>query len=100
VFLIDELPDGFRIRSNPKYTQWPMNLSAEVAYADGSRRPAWSRHDFVLSNLPRSHDGSSKPEFGKNRFVCRDCGPDFSIEFTGFDSRRELVTNVKPFRNA
>lgn len=100
VFLIDELPDGFRVRSNPQYTQWPMNVSVEVAYADGSRRPAWSRHDFQLPSMTCVHSGSIRPEFARNKLVCRDCGPDFSIEFTGFDGRRELVTNVRPFRNA
>lgn len=100
IFLIDELADGFRIRANPQHEEWPMNVSAEVAYADGTGRPAWSKHDFQLTALPIQHEGSTKPEFGKNKFVCRDCGPDFSIEITGFDGRRELMTNVRPFRNA
>lgn len=100
VFIIDDLPDGFRVRANPQHADWPVNLTAEIAYADGSGRPGWSKHDFELQKLPRQHVGSKSPEFGKNKFVCRDCGSDFSIEFTGFDGRRELVTNVRPFRNA
>lgn len=99
VFAVQELSDGFRLRANEHYTGWPMSLRLEIAYADGSRRPKWSKYDFEFRQLRVQHIGS-EPEFNKNVVICRDCGPDFEIEIRGFDSRRELVTNVRPFRHA
>lgn len=100
VFLIDSLTNGFRIRGNSEYKGWPVNLRAEIAYADGSRRPAWSRHDFQLGKLDIIHEGSEAPSIQNNVLRCRECGPDFSIEVTGFDIKRELVTNVRAVRDA
>lgn len=100
VFLVDALEDGFRIKGNPDYPSWPVNLRAEIAYADGSQRPAWSRHDFQLAKLEIEHDGSETPSFKDNILRCRECGPEFSIEVKGFDTRRELVTNVRAVRDA
>lgn len=100
IFVVDDLPDGFRIRSNPQHSAWPVNLKAEVAYADGSRKPGWSRHDFQLQKLPIESTGGSALTFKDNTVSCRDCGPDFSVEIRGFDRRRELVTNVRATRNA
>jgi hypothetical protein len=100
IFLVDDLPDGFRIRANPKYQSWPVNLRAEIAYADGSRRPKWSRHDFELQKLKLEQMGSGDRAINNNVLICRDCGADFEIEVRGFDTRRELITNVRPFRNA
>lgn len=100
VFLVDTLADGFRIRGNPEYRSWPVNLRAEIAFADGSQRPAWSRHDFQLAKLDISHGGSEAPYFKDNVLRCGKCGPDFSLEVKGFDTRRELVTNVRGMRDA
>ncbi len=94
VFLVEDLKDGFKIRSNPEYTGWPVTLRAEIAYADGSRSPMWSKHDFSLPSMQIVHSGSHKPEFSKNVVRCNDCSGAFSIEIRGFDSRRELVVNL------
>ena len=99
-FLVDELNDGFRIRLNPEFMTRPVSMRAEVAYADGSRRPAWSRHDFSLNKMISDHAGSASPEVAKNILRCRNCSDDFSIELRGFDPRRELVTNVRAIRDA
>jgi hypothetical protein len=101
IFLVDELPDGFRVRANPEQTNWPANLRAEVVYADGSRKPKWSEYDFELSKLPTAQQGTAGTRtIAKNVMIVRDCGPDFQLEITGFDVRRELITSVKGFRNA
>jgi hypothetical protein len=101
IFHVDDLDDGFRIRANPGYAGWPVSLKAEVAYADGSRRPKWSRYDFELKKMPLTQTGAgAKADVKNNILVCRDCGPDFQLEIRGFDVRRELVTNVRPIRNA
>ena len=100
IFFIDDLPDGFRIRANKDYKNWPLNVRAEIAYADGSRRPAWSRHDFEVSRLGIEQHGDAKLEAKGNVIVCRGCGSDFSLAVTGFDARRELVTTIRSFTNA
>lgn len=101
IFLVDDLPDGFRVRANPAQTIWPANLRIEVAYADGSRSPKWSEHDFELGKLPTNQQGAAgKAGIAKNVMTIRDCGSDFQLEIRGFDARRELVTNVKGFRSS
>jgi hypothetical protein len=100
IFLIDDLKDGFRIRANPKYQSWPVNFRAEIAYADGSRRPKWSPFDFELQKMEVEQTGGGDREIKKNVLICRDCNADFHLEVRGFDTRRELITNVRPFRNA
>ena len=101
IFFVDELEDGFRVRANPAYTSWPVNLSVEVAYADGSRKPKWSRYDFELSKLGLVQRGKgAKVVLKQNVITCSGCGTDFGLEVRGFDSRRELVTNVRGIRYA
>ncbi|QKD00548.1 hypothetical protein EB235_02885 [Mesorhizobium loti R88b] len=101
IFLVDELPDGFRVRANPDQKSWPANMRAEIVYADGSRVPKWSEYDFALNGMPIVRYGTSGAlAIKKNVLTVRDCGPDFAIEIRGFDVRRELITNVKGFRDA
>ncbi|WP_421760315.1 hypothetical protein [Devosia sp.] len=101
IFIVDELPDGFRVRANKEQANWPANLWAQVAYSDGSRSPAWSEFDFDLNKLPTEQQGAAgKTTITKNVLIVRDCGSDFQMEIRGFDARRELITNVKGFRNA
>ena len=100
IFLVDELPDGFRVRANPGFTGWPVNVKLEVAYADGSRRPKWSRYDFEFGKLAIEKPSGVDAEIKNNTLTCRDCDSSFHLEVRGFDSRRELVTNVRAFRNA
>lgn len=101
IFLVDELPDGFRIRANPEQKKWPANLRAEIVYADGSRSPKWSEYDFELHKMQIDRQGAAgEVAIKKNVLTIRDCGDDFSIEIRGFDVRRELITDVKGFRNA
>ena len=100
VFLIDALPDGFRIRANPEYAQWPVNLRAEIAYADGSRKPSWSRHDFQINNLEIKQEGGGERTAKGNILICRECDSSFALAVQGFDQKRELVTNIRAFRNA
>jgi len=101
IFLVDELPDGFRIRANPEQKKWPANLRAEIVYSDGSRSPKWSEYDFELASMQVERQGvAGELSIKNNVLTVRDCGADFSIELRGFDVRRELITNVKGFRNA
>ena len=100
IFLVDGLPDGFRVRANPGFTGWPVDVKLEVAYADGSRRPKWSRYDFEFGKLAIEKPSGVDAEIKNNTLTCRDCDSSFHLEVRGFDSRRELVTNVRAFRNA
>ena len=56
-FRVDNLLNGLKIQGNHEYATWPINLTVKLAYADGSRRPAWSEYDFRLENLIVSHEG-------------------------------------------
>lgn len=56
---------------------------------------------FVRRLMPIVRYGTSGAlAIKKNVLTVRDCGPDFAIEIRGFDVRRELITNVKGFRDA
>lgn len=100
IFIIEELEDGFRIKANPEHTEWPMGFKVEVAYADGSRKPNWSRHDFQFRDLTIVNATGAKISSKDNILSGRDCKADFSLEVQGFDTRRELVTNLRPVRHA
>lgn len=99
VFRIETLDDGLRIRANPEFPDWPVNLLLTLAYADGSRRPSWSPYDFRLEDLSVKHD-DCKVDCTGNKLRATDCGPRTEIEITGFDTNRELETIIRPYRNA
>jgi hypothetical protein len=70
-----------------------------IAYADGSRKPAWTPFDFTPSELKTVHRGC-EISFEKNRLEAANCGADFSVEVTGFDANRELDTRIRAWKNA
>ncbi|NVP54729.1 hypothetical protein [Mycoplana rhizolycopersici] len=97
--VMETLPDGFRVAANPSYGDWPVNVSVTMAYADGTRKPAWSIYDFALENLsPQIADCDAN--FSNNKLTARNCGPAFAVEVTGFDVLRELDTHIKVWKNA
>ena len=51
VFKVEALTNGLRIRANPEFSDWPINSTVDLAYADGTRRPTWSPFDFKLEDL-------------------------------------------------
>ncbi|RYZ66051.1 MAG: hypothetical protein EOP09_13290, partial [Proteobacteria bacterium] len=57
VLVIETLSNGFRASANPDYEGWPVNVSISMAYADGSRNPDWSEHDFSPANLKFAGSG-------------------------------------------
>lgn len=97
--VMETLPDGFRMIANPSYLDWPINVSVTMAYADGSRKPAWSVYDFAPADL-NSKMSDCEPSFVNNKLTARNCGQSFAIEVTGFDALRELDTNIKVWKNA
>ena len=99
VFKVSTLSDGLRVRANPDYEDWPVNVTIGLAYADGSRRPSWSPYDFKLSDLKISHVDCDI-SFDKNKVKAVSCGPDSEIEITGFDTNRELDTSIRPWKYA
>jgi hypothetical protein len=98
--IVDTLDAGFRVRANPAFIGWPLAVRIEVAYADGSARPGWSRFDFRLSDLVISSSGCASPRMKDNVLSINDCGAGFIIDVTGFDANRELVTLVSSRRMA
>ena len=96
---IETLQDGFRVKANPKFSDWPVNVSLRIAYADGSRKPAWSELDFRPKDL-KSEAEDCEFEFLKNTIQAKNCGPDCHIEVTGFDTNLELDTQIRFWKNA
>lgn len=99
VFKVEMLADGLRIRANPDFTDWPVNVTARLAYADGSRRSSWSRFDFRLEDLD-VHCTACDLTTEKNMVRALNCGPETNIEIKGFDVNRELDTSIRPWKNA
>jgi hypothetical protein len=98
-FLVEPLADGLRVRANPKFTDWPVNVSISVAYADGSRTPDWSEYDFKLEDMPLEHEDCNL-QFQGNRIQASNCGPSARVQVTGFDTRRELDTRIRTWKDA
>lgn len=99
VFRIETLHDGLRIKANPDCVDWPINVTVTLAYADGTRRPSWSPFDFKLDELHIDHTDCDLST-NQNKVKAMNCGPNTEIEITGFDSNRELDTNIRPRKNA
>lgn len=98
-FVVRTLENGFRLEANPDYPDWPLNVSVTMAYADGSRNPAWTEFDFRPDDLA-SNAEDCELSFSKNKLTARDCGAGCNIEVTGFDNRRELDTRIRFWRHA
>jgi hypothetical protein len=96
---VETLQNGFRVKANPKFLDWPVNMLLRMAYADGSRKPAWSELDFRPTDLKVDAAGC-KFEFLKNRIQAKDCGSSCFIEVTGFDTNLELDTQIRFWKNA
>ena len=99
-FRISEYKDGLRIVAANTHEEWPVNLSAELAYADGSRRPHWTRSDFELESLTVKHEGCAVFSAHGNIVEARECDDDFKLRITGFDTNRELVVSWRQDTNA
>ena len=99
VFRVETLEDGLRIKANPVFSDWPVNVTIGLAYADGTRRPLWSPYDFKLEDLGINHSDCDLTT-EKNKVKALNCGPDTEIEITGFDTNRELDTSIRPWKNA
>lgn len=94
VFRLHSLDDGLRLSANPEYPDWPVNVTIDFAYADGTRRPSWSPFDFRLEDLTIDYE-NCEMERGQNRIRLLDCGSDAQFEITGFDANRELDTTIR-----
>lgn len=99
LFRVQTLEDGLRIKANPDYDDWPANVTVTLAYADGTRRPSWSHFDFTVESLTVNHTGCDLTA-ENNKVKALGCGPDTEIVITGFDTNRELDTNIRPWKNA
>lgn len=99
ILLVETLDDGFRAKANPKFKGWPVNVSIAMAYADGSRRPEWSKYDFTPNDLSWSGTDCTV-SITNNRLQALKCGPGCLIEVTGFDAQRELDTRIRVWKDA
>lgn len=87
-------PDGLHIKANLKFTEWPVNATITLAYADGSSRPSWSPYDFILKNLDRTQVGCDISIF-ENTMHATNCSENTDICITGFDRNREVDASIK-----
>ena len=92
-FKISVYRTGLRVAANTTHEQWPVDLFASVAYADGNRRPNWNEADFELKSLQINHKGCENCTVSKNSVEAHRCNSDFKLEIIGFDSNRELIVN-------
>jgi hypothetical protein len=99
-FLIESLTDGFRVKSNKDFSSWPVNLKLDVAYSDGSAKPAWSKHDFEFAKLKISQPAGLATTVNKNTLKIQNCQSNFEMQISGFDTRRELIVRATGTRNA
>jgi len=99
VLRIEPLDDGLRIKARHDFTDWPVNVALTLAYADGTRHPSWSPFDFRLEDLDIDHT-DCKLSTDKNKVKARSCGPNTEIKITGFDTNRELDTNIRAWKDA
>ena len=99
MFKIETLSDGLRIKANPEHTDWPLNVTVALAYADGTRSPSWSPFDFEFSDLNVTATGCDLST-EKNRLRAMNCSQDAEIVLTGFDRNRELDASIRPWKNA
>ena len=92
-FRISPLKKGLRVVAEKSFEQWPVDLYAVLAYADGSRRPNWNHADFQLEQLAVGHEGCEQFSVQANAVKARQCDRSFKLEITGFDSNRELIVS-------
>lgn len=94
-FRVSKHLDGLRIVAANDHDQWPVDLSAELAYADGSRHPRWNEADFEIEKLTITHKDEKKGcaafRAESNVLEARKCTKNFDLRITGFDTNRELV---------
>ena len=98
-FKVRDLADGFEIRANPEARSWPVNLIVRIAYADGTRRPSWSRFDFQEKDLCVENEGCLVA-WERNVVRATGCTSDSRLKVTGFDTERELDTTIRVWRHA
>lgn len=91
--IVETLSDGVRIKANPHFSDWPVDLRVTFAYADGTRKPSWSKYDFMFDDLNITAEQCTY-EHTNNRVKLLNCLGDFSFEVRGFDANRELVANI------
>ena len=98
-FRLQSLEDGLKLAANPEYSDWPVSVSIRLAYADGSRRPAWSQFDFRIENLDVD-SSNCEVEMENNTIKLKKCSADTSMQIKGFDRNRELDASIRVWRHA
>ena len=94
-FKVNEIASGLKVCTNPEFSEWPINVDIRLAYADGSRRPSWSKYDFLVEEMNLFHKDCKIVVQSDDRIRAVNCGPDFLIEIVGFDTNRELDTSIR-----
>lgn len=100
-FRVVKTNGGFYIASGDPEAKRPDHLLIEVAYDDRTRNPlkSWYRTDFDLSKLsvisPKEMPDCTKVISAEgNQLLVQVLKPEFRINVTGFDERRNLFVRV------
>ena len=100
-FRVVKSKGGFSITNGDPDASQPDQLLVEVAYDDRTRNPlkSWYRTDFDLAKLsikPQKdlQENSHVVQSGGNQLVIKILKPEFRINVTGFDERRNLYVRV------
>lgn len=98
-FVLSEKPRGFRVTANPDFKGWPVALKLTIAYADGTRKPKWTRYDFEVNELAIKHVDCKLLKVKDNGISAIDCYENFSIDVLGFDDNREVDIRIHQAKN-
>lgn len=100
-FRVSKSKGGFSVTSGDPEAPQPEQLQIEVAYDDRTRNPlkSWYRTDFDLAKLtiavPDELAGNAKVISATgNHLIVKVLNPEFRINVTGFDERRNLYVRV------
>lgn len=100
-FRVTKSKGGFSIASGDPEARQPEQLLVEVAYDDRTRNPlkSWYRTDFDLAKLSISSpkelaENIKLVSAGGNRLIAQVLKPEFKLNVTGFDERRNLFVRV------
>lgn len=100
LYRISQIPGGFRISPGETKIASPLKLKIEVAYhiRRGNSTSKYHPSDFQLDHSPvrfqDSLQGVSVIGVRNNRMVVNITDPDFQMQVTGFDEKRDLVVNL------
>lgn len=96
-YILTQTADGFKIMGNSAVEEMPDEVRIKLAYdrLDSNPFKKYSEHDFDLKKLRITSSNINIAKREKNIIQFKPLVKDFSITVTGFDTRRDLIVDVK-----